>query len=61
MMDAWLNFARFGDPNHGFIPTWEKYEKEERWTMIFDIPCRTEKSPREEIRLAWEKLIQFHS
>ncbi|MHA1112395.1 MAG: carboxylesterase/lipase family protein [Promethearchaeota archaeon] len=61
MMDSWINFARSGDPNNEGLPTWEKYEANDRFTMFFDIPCRIVKSPREKIRLAWEKVINLQS
>ncbi len=33
---AWINFARSGDPNHKGLPTWPKYSEENGATMIFD-------------------------
>ena len=52
--EAWAAFARDGNPNHPGIPRWEPYTADNRSTMIFDVPCRTETDPgREEID-AWE-------
>jgi len=52
--EAWATFARSGDPNHAGIPKWEPYTADNRATMLFDVPCRTEIDPgREEID-AWE-------
>jgi para-nitrobenzyl esterase len=34
--DAWINFARMGDPNHGNIPSWPKVSSWTVPTMIFD-------------------------
>ena len=54
MSEAWIAFARNGDPNHPGIPRWTPYTMEIRDTMIFDIPCRTEKDPAREELDAWE-------
>lgn len=55
MMDAWINFARNGNPNHQELLNWPKYEAGKRSTMVFDVPCKVVENPREDIRLAWEK------
>lgn len=36
MMDAWLAFAKTGDPNHSNIPNWPAYDTSTRATMLFD-------------------------
>jgi para-nitrobenzyl esterase len=36
---AWVNFARTGNPNHKGLPTWQKYSPEKGATMIFDNIC----------------------
>ena len=35
MMDAWIAFARTGNPNADSIPEWPAYETEKRSTMVF--------------------------
>jgi para-nitrobenzyl esterase len=54
MSDAWLAFARTGEPGHSALPHWPAYSLEERPTMIFDTPCRLELDPGREERLAWQ-------
>jgi para-nitrobenzyl esterase len=36
---AWINFARYGDPNHDDLPKWEPYTEENGNTMFFDNTC----------------------
>ncbi|WP_172328905.1 carboxylesterase/lipase family protein [Mangrovicoccus sp. HB161399] len=36
MSQAWINFARTGDPNHDDMPDWPAYTAENGATMIFD-------------------------
>jgi para-nitrobenzyl esterase len=36
MSDAWIQFARTGNPNHARMPHWEKFDPEKMPTMIFD-------------------------
>jgi para-nitrobenzyl esterase len=33
---AWINFARSGNPNHAGLPKWPAYTPANRATMIFD-------------------------
>jgi len=52
--EAWIAFARTGDPSHPEIPHWKPYTVPDRDTMILDVPCRATKDPAREERLAWE-------
>ena len=54
--EAWLAFARGGDPNHPNLPTWPKYDMDRRSTMLFDSKCQVADDPDAEERLAWEGL-----
>ncbi len=36
MMDAWIAFARSGDPDHASMPSWDPYDSVDRPTMLFD-------------------------
>lgn len=36
MSQAWLNFARFGNPNGAGVPAWSPYTLDKGATMIFD-------------------------
>ena len=46
MSEAWLAFARSGDPNHGGLPEWPEYDATDRATMIFDNESRVVNDPR---------------
>jgi para-nitrobenzyl esterase len=37
--NAWINFARHGDPNHEGLPEWKPYTAENGVTMFFDNKC----------------------
>ncbi|WP_375688775.1 carboxylesterase/lipase family protein [Pseudooceanicola sp. LIPI14-2-Ac024] len=50
VMDAWLAFARSGDPNHPGLPAWPAYDATHRPTMIFDDTCEAMDDPLPELR-----------
>jgi para-nitrobenzyl esterase len=52
-MDAWLAFAKRGDPSHPGIPRWPRYAPPERLTLEIDDPCRVLEAPCEAQRLAF--------
>lgn len=52
MSNAWVAFARTGNPNHKGLPRWAPYTVDERATMIFDNDTRAVNDPRGEERLA---------
>jgi para-nitrobenzyl esterase len=39
--EAWIAFARTGNPNHKGLPTWPAYATPQRATMVFDAPAPT--------------------
>jgi len=59
MMDAWINFAKTGNPNHGSIPEWSAYDTETRETMIFGEDCKVEKALFDKERAAWDGLLEI--
>lgn len=50
--DAWIHFARNGDPNHSGLPHWPPYDPAKMPTIIFDTECVMENDPDGEIRAA---------
>jgi len=53
MQNAWLNFARTGNPN-GAAGNWQPYNQETRATMLFDKQSKVVLDPDAKQRLAWE-------
>ena len=39
MGQAWINFAKTGNPNHADLPKWEPVTANNTPTMIFDEVC----------------------
>jgi para-nitrobenzyl esterase len=56
MQDAWLAFARSGDPSCESLGAWPAYTQARRSTMIFDATSAVEQAPFEEERRAWDKV-----
>lgn len=55
MMDAWLAFAKSGDPSLPQVSggEWPVYEPERRATMVFDVKSGLELAPYDEERAVW--------
>ena len=53
MQDAWVAFARTGNPSCKSIGNWLPYG-ERRVTMILGKDCHTEEAPYDEERRAWD-------
>jgi len=56
MSQAWIHFARTGNPGHEGIPAWEPYDLKRRATMLFDVPCNLAYDPRSEERRLWDDM-----
>jgi para-nitrobenzyl esterase len=54
MQDAWLAFARTGDPAHPGLPTWPAYDGERRATMLLGARCELVDAPRDAERRLWD-------
>jgi para-nitrobenzyl esterase len=52
MCDAWIAFARTGDPNTPKLPRWPAFNPKERPTMVFDNTSRVVNDPLREQRIA---------
>ena len=53
VMDAWLNFARSGNPSTGALPGWPEYRADQRYTMLFGPDVKTLREDREPERAVW--------
>jgi len=52
MSDAWIAFARKGDPHHAGLPKWPAFTAREGALMIFDNKCEVRVNPDSEARRA---------
>jgi len=50
--DAWINFARKGDPNHPGLPSWPVFNPRQGPVMVFDNTCEVKSDPDRELREA---------
>jgi para-nitrobenzyl esterase len=54
MSDAWIAFARTGNPNHPGMPAWPGYDARTRAVMVFDTKTAVINDPRASERTVWE-------
>jgi para-nitrobenzyl esterase len=54
MSDAWIAFARTGNPTHAGLPAWPKYDAQTRATLVFDTTSKVVNDPRAPERKVWE-------
>ena len=57
MADAWIAFARTGNPNTPALPQWPAYNIETRPTMIFDLDPKLVSDPDGEERELLQRLL----
>jgi para-nitrobenzyl esterase len=48
--DAWINFARRGDPNHAGLPPWPRFSKQSGPVMVFNTSCEVKSDYDKELR-----------
>jgi para-nitrobenzyl esterase len=53
MMDAWINFARSGNPTTNALPGWPQYRADRPYTMVFGPDVRTVTAERDEELALW--------
>jgi para-nitrobenzyl esterase len=56
MSNAWIAFARRGNPSHPGIPAWPVYDLQTRPTMVFDVESRVVKDLRPIERQAHDRV-----
>ena len=53
--DAWINFARRGDPNHSGLPKWPVFEAEKGPVMVFDKKSEVHNDPDRDCDSYWSR------
>jgi para-nitrobenzyl esterase len=56
MQDAWVAFARTGNPSHPGLGDWPAYDRAQRRTMVLGRACGVESAPREPERAFWDSV-----
>jgi len=54
MSEAWVSFARTGNPNHAGLPAWPAFDAATRGTMVLDTECRAVNDPYGQERRAMQ-------
>lgn len=58
MQDAWIAFARNGEPGHEGLPDWPAYSRFCRYTMTLREQCSLREDPHHKGRQFWEPLVR---
>jgi len=58
IMDAWIAFARTGNPNHKGLPKWQSYDTEKRATMYLGKDCKQVTAAYDKEREAWDGFLE---
>lgn len=59
MSDAWIAFARSGNPNHAELPGWPAYTTSDRATMLFNNDCAVANDPGAAQRKLWLEVDSY--
>ena len=54
IQQAWIQFARSGDPNHPGLPHWPRYERTRRATMLLGLDSKVLEDPFGAQRRSWD-------
>jgi len=57
MSDAWIAFARTGNPNTAKLPVWTPYDAAQRATMVFNDESKVVNDPTKERRAAMQEVL----
>lgn len=57
IQDAWGTFAWTGDPSHGGLPPWPRYDAQHRATMVLDRSCHVLEGPSAQERASWSGIV----
>jgi para-nitrobenzyl esterase len=58
LSEAWIAFARTGNPNHAGLPHWPAFETTNRATLVLGVEHQIVSDPYNDIRLAWRDILR---
>ena len=56
MQDAWIAFARSGEPGHEGLPDWPAYSRFCRYSMSLRDECSLREDPHQKGREFWDRI-----
>jgi para-nitrobenzyl esterase len=57
LSQAWIAFARTGNPNHTGLPHWPAFETQNRATLVWGAQYEIISDPHRDLRLAWHRIL----
>ncbi len=54
---SWVSFITKGNPHHGGLPAWDRYDTNKRTTLLFDSTCSVASNPRADELALWDGII----
>lgn len=57
VQDAWISFAKTGNPEHPNLKPWPAYDADRRATMVLSKDSHSEEAPMDAQRKFWDNIL----